>query len=93
MNLHHLQSGTLHLVWFSSFTCEIQVLHHSVEEVEKVLETLGEVELILEESTTSDIDISRKLSIVSQTISRLNETQLHQIWERVLLPENATVVR
>ena len=64
---------------------------YSVEELETVLETLGEVALILEDSTTSDIDISRKLGIVSQTVSRFNETQLHQIWERVELPQNATV--
>ena len=64
---------------------------YSVEEVDTVLETLAQVALILEESTTSDIDISRKLGIVSQTVSRFNETQLHQIWERVELPQNATV--
>ncbi len=76
---------------FKSCRNKFERLVRSVEEAETVLGTLHQVALIIVGSTTSEIDISEKLEIVSQTISRLNETQLQEIWERVLLAENGTV--
>lgn len=60
----------------------------SFKEEESMVATLREVRQILMQSTTSEQDISKKLSIVSETAGRLDETQLHQIWQRIQQSEN-----
>jgi hypothetical protein len=59
--------------------------------VEAVFEALQEVGQTLAESTISEDDISKILSIISQIISRLDESQLREIWQKTFQPENSTV--
>lgn len=59
--------------------------------MEAVFEALQEVGQTLAESTISEDDISKKLSIISQIISRLDESQLREIWQKTFQPGNATV--
>lgn len=56
-----------------------------------MFEALQEVGQTLAESTISEDDISKKLSIISQIISRLDESQLREIWQKTFQPENSTV--
>lgn len=56
-----------------------------------MFEALQEVGQTLAESTISEDDISKILSIISQIISRLDESQLREIWQKTFQSGNATV--
>lgn len=67
-----------------------EVTLYSAEEAERVLGTLQEVARTLFETTSPEVDVTKKLSFISETIFHLDAAQLRQIWVQSYQSGNAT---